>query len=158
ERQTIADPATAVVADDDKALMAKGPHQGMQPLRHPTLGTGAFRRAENAAQAIAGQIGKHHGMVAGKHRGNAVPGRAGLRIAMQQQHRGPRSPGPDRQFYSIQFDSAFFKPGEQEIYWSVHGWIISFDWLYVVAVAASRKAAISLSTAAYRGRSRYVWT
>ena len=87
-RQAMADAPAAVVADDVEAEEAERLHHFGHVERHRALGVvGVPRHAARLGRiAVAAQVGADHCVVACERRGDLVPHRVRLRIAVKQQH------------------------------------------------------------------------
>ena len=91
EAEAVGDPAAAVVAGQHEAFVAQRRHDLDHVLGHGALGVpGVIRSAVwLGTVAVAAEIGADEGEALGQDRGDAVPDRVGLRVAVQQEQGRP---------------------------------------------------------------------
>ncbi|VFT07198.1 Uncharacterised protein [Pseudomonas aeruginosa] len=87
QRQAIADPRAAIVADHREAFEAELAHRFQLVAGQRGLGIVGALLVQRPRFAVATQVGEDHAVVLGQARSDAMPGQVGLRIAMQQQQR-----------------------------------------------------------------------
>jgi hypothetical protein len=106
---------TAIVAGHREPVMAQLRHQADHVESHGALArlgvAGLVRRERRPA--VPPKIRSHHEVVSGKAGRNAVPGRVGPGMAVQQHDRGARAAVPDPQRHLADMDAIQLKILEQ---------------------------------------------
>jgi len=89
ERQPVSDPRPTVVRNDREALVPQSPHHRHQ--LGSDLALVPHRVAQKLANAVSGKVRSNDGMAGRERRCDRVPGRMGLRVAVQKQERRSRA-------------------------------------------------------------------